>query len=225
VAQKQRALQIAHAITRAGGGRPKLLRAVTDSAEPIYGDGFDLYFSPHNIPALAKTRRLKGELFFTYNGRPPQAGSMIIDTDGLALRTWGWIAYRYDLELWYAWEGLYFSDRYNDGEPTDVVNDPITFDERSRGGGDWGNGDGLLAYPGPLPSLRLKALRRGLQDRLLLLGLERCGGRREARTIAERLVPRALGEAEARPAWPSDISRWEAARQQLLDAISRRCSS
>ena len=35
--------------------------------------------------------------------------------------------------------------------------EPITFDERRKGGEDFGNGDGLLAYPGPLPSLRLKA--------------------------------------------------------------------
>ena len=127
---------------------------------------------------------------------------MILDTDGVALRTWGWIAYRYGIELWYAWEGLYFSDRYNGGAPTAVFEQAITFDERRKGGEDFGNGDGVLAYPGPLPSLRLKALRRGLQDRLLLLELERCGGGKEARAIAEKLVPRALGEAEVTPSWP-----------------------
>ena len=79
---------------------------------------------------------------------------MILDTDGAALRTWGWIAERYGIELWYAWEGLYFSDRYNRGGPTDVMVDPLTFDERSLGRSDFGNGDGLLAYPGPLPSMR-----------------------------------------------------------------------
>src|SRR5208283_3291118 len=107
--------------------------------------------SPKNLPALAFERQGRGEQFWTYNGRPPEAGSMILDTDGVALRTWGWIAYRYDVELWYAWEALYFSDRYNGGGATDVMRNPITFDERrkGRGGeGDWGNGDGVLAYPG-----------------------------------------------------------------------------
>jgi hypothetical protein len=150
---------------------------------------------------------------------------MIIDTDGVALRTWGWIAYRYGIELWYAWEGLYFSDRYNGGGPSSVFEQAITFDERRKGGEDFGNGDGLLAYPGALLSLRLKALRRGLQDRLLLLELERCGGAQEARAIARKLIPRALGEAEddAAPSWPVDEPSWEVARERVLDAIAWRC--
>jgi hypothetical protein len=58
---------------------------------------------------------------------------MILDTDGVALRTWGWIAFRYDIGLWYAWEGLYFTDRYNGGAPKDVVTQPITFRRAPQG--------------------------------------------------------------------------------------------
>jgi hypothetical protein len=148
---------------------------------------------------------------------------MILDTSGVALRTWGWIAFRYDVELWYAWEGLYFSDRYNGGGPTDVMRNPLTFDQRRKGGDDRGNGDGLLAYPGPLPSLRLKALRRGLQDRLLLRRLAACGGAAFARALARRMVPRALGEARGRPSWPDDEPAWERARLELLDLAARFC--
>lgn len=148
---------------------------------------------------------------------------MILDTDGLALRTWGWIAFRYDIELWYAWEALYFSDRYNGGGPTAVTREPVTFDERRRGGADFGNGDGVLAYPGPLPSLRLKALRRGLLDRLLLRELATCGGEALARQIAERIVPRALGEAGARASWPNREASFEQARRQVLDGIEKHC--
>lgn len=222
-AQRHRAKSIADHVKKAGGGAPLLLRAVTDRTQPLYGDSFDLYFAPDDIPHVASARRPAGELFWTYNGRPPQAGSMIIDTEGTALRTWGWVAYRYDIDLWYAWEGLYFSDRYNDGEPTDVFTDPVTFDERGRGEEDFGNGDGLLAYPGPLPSLRLKALRRGLQDRLLLLKLARCGAADEAESLARQAVPRALGEAGDEPAWRSSDVQWERARHELIDAILRRC--
>jgi hypothetical protein len=224
-AQKQRARHIADVIGRAGGGRPRLLRGVTDARNDGYGDALDLYFSPVNIPKVAADRRPLGERYWTYNGRPPSAGSMILDTDGVALRTWGWIAERYDIELWYAWEGLYFSDRYNGGGATDVMLDPLTFDERSRGGSDWGNGDGLLAYPGPLASLRLKALRRGLQDRLLLRQLSACGAGNEARRIVRRVVPRALGEAGASdaPSWSVEEPVWESARREVLDAIERQC--
>ena len=223
--QKRRARHVAQVMGNAGAGPGKLLRGVTSAVDPELGDAFDLYFSPDNLPNPARQQRSEGIRFWTYNGRPPSAGSMIIDTPGTALRTWGWIAFLHDIDLWYAWEGLYFSDRYNGGGPTNVFEDPITFDERSAGGEDFGNGDGLLAYPGALPSLRLKAMRRGLQDRLLLLKLGECGGDREARTLARRVIPRSLGEASDEPSWPSEETAWEAARQQLFDAIEQRCTN
>jgi hypothetical protein len=222
-AERERARHIAEVIGRAGGGRPRLLRAVTDEPRPSYGDVFDVYFSPKGFAAPRADRRARGERFWTYNGRLPEAGSMIVDGDGAGLRTWGWIAERYDIELWYAWEGLYFSDRYNSGGPTDVFVDPLTFDERSRGGSDFGNGDGVLAYPGPLPSLRLKTLRRGLQDRLLVRELARCAGESEARRIVRRVVPRALGEARGEPSFSLEETSFEAARRAVLRQIEVLC--
>jgi hypothetical protein len=222
-ADRQRARHIADVIGRAGGGRPGLLRAVTDAWAPVYGDALDVYVSPQGFSKQVLARTTRGERFWIYNGRPPGAGSMILDTDGVALRTWGWIAQRYGIELWYAWEGLYFSDRYNHGGPTDVLRDPLTFDERSRGGSDFGNGDGLLAYPGPLASLRLKALRRGLQDRLLLRELTACGGTETADRIVQSAVPRALSEASDEPSWSLEEPTWERARYEVLDAIEREC--
>lgn len=147
---------------------------------------------------------------------------MIIDTQGTALRTWGWIAHRYDIPLWYAWAGMYYRDVFNDRAPTDVLVEPITFDD----GSDQGNGDGLLAYPNAMPSLRLKALRRGLQDRLLLGKLARCGEPARARAIARRLIPRAMSEARhgAEPAWPTQEQPWEEARNEIMDAILAACS-
>ncbi len=222
--QRERVRHVAEVIGKAGGGRPSFLRAVTDAVHPVYGDSIDLYFSPLNIPEPANERRARGQLFWTYNGKPPHAGSMIIDTYGVALRTWGWIGYLYDVDLWYAWEGLYFRDRYNRGaEATDLLNDPVSFDERQKGGTDFGNGDGLLAYPGALPSLRLKALRRGLQDRLLLEQLEDCGQAAYARRVARALIPRALGEATGERAWPVHEAPWEEARHLVLDGIERHC--
>jgi hypothetical protein len=222
-AERSRARHIAEVIGRAGGGRPWLLRGVTDNARPSYGDTMDVFFSPTDFPTPARERRARGERFWTYNGRPPQAGSMIVDTDGVALRTWGWIAQRYDIELWYAWEGLYFSDRYNHRGPTDVLRCPLTFDQRANGGDDWGNGDGLLAYPGALASLRLKALRRGLEDRLLLRELAACGGAETATRITRRVMPRALGDAGHERSWSIEEPVWESARQEVLNAIEVQC--
>jgi hypothetical protein len=218
-----RARHIAEVMGRAGGGVPRLLRAVTDIPRPEYNGEIDVYISPYAIPKMRAQRLGRGERFWTYNGRPPEAGSMTLDTHSGGLRTWGWIAERYDVPLWYAWEGLYFSDRYNGGGPTDVLHHAITFDERKRGGSDYGNGDGVLAYPGPLPSMRLKALRRGLQDRLLLEQLRACGGIDTAMQITRNIVPQALGEAKGRPSWPENEAAWNRAHDAVLDAIEARC--
>jgi hypothetical protein len=228
--ERRSARRNAEIIRRHGGGRPRLLCAVTASVHPDFGDAMDVYIAPWNIPEARDRFPDRQVRFWTYNGKPPEAGNMVVDTSGSALRTWGWIAYRYQVELWYAWEGLYFADRYNDGGPTDLTTTVLTFDQRRNrtmtGGRDHGNGEGLLAYPEARPSLRLKALRRGLQDRLLLRTLEGCGGGEAAAALAERLVPRALGEGAGPPgahAWPLDEASWEQARQELLDALLERC--
>ena len=199
------------------------LRAVTDTASPAYGDAIDVFVSPKNIPGARSERRKRGERFWTYNGRPPEAGSMILDAEGIALRTWGWIAERYDIELWYAWEGLYFSDRYNGGGPTDLLRQPITFDERRRGGSDWGNGDGVLAYPGPLPSLRLKVLRtRSARPAA-------SPGAREVRAAGPRAgnCTQRRSESAGRGKWDGPLGcerdLWESARGAVLDAIEAGC--
>ncbi len=215
-------------VHRAGGGPDTLPFMVTDAAAPIYRGAVDVFCSPLSIPPppgwSPRTR------FWTYNGAPPRAGNMTIDKPGTALRTWGWIGARYGVDLWFAWEGMYYRDRYNagpDAPPTDVLRNPLNDDERRSGGVDWGNGDGLLMYPGPLPSLRLKALRRGLQDRLLLRRLAACGPEAsgEAAALARLMVPAALGAVaeDAPQTWPDDEVAWEAARQDVLDAILSRC--
>jgi hypothetical protein len=199
-------------VRAAGGGQ--FLYAVTDRPHFVYGDVVDVYISP-----FAVTLDRPG---WTYNGTPPYAGAMILDTDGVALRTWGWIGWRWRVPLWYVWDAAYYRDRHRDraAPPTDLDRDPVTFDD----GDDRGNLDGVLAYPNGAPSLRLAALRRGMQDRALLDAVEACAGRAAADAIAGELVPTALGDAGApgrsRPgSWPTDEAPWEAARGRLLDAL------
>ena len=223
---EERAQVRAHGLAArgAGSGDGRFLYAVTDEPRDLYRGAVDVFVSPRGIPAPAGFG--PGVHFWTYNGRPPAAGSMTIDKPGTALRTWGWIAERYQIELWFAWEGLYYTDRYNRATaPTPTMHQPITYDERRKGGEDLGNGDGLLVYPGPLPSLRLKALRRGLSDRLLLRRLASCGqaGAAEAARLARQQVPRAMREASGDPAWPDDEASWELARRAALDALARHC--
>jgi len=214
----------AEAARAAGAGR-HVLYAVTDTPQDVYGDLIDIYISPY---AIERERTDSRAALWTYNGGPPLAGSMILDTEGVALRTWGWIAWRWRVPVWYIWDGLYWHDRYSarrkkversaiPQSPFD--RDPVTFDD----GDDHGNLDGVLAFPGVLPSLRLKALRRGQQDRLLLELVARCNAPM-VESLAAAMVPRALADGGGKPpapgSWPLEEAAWETARQRLLDAAA-----
>jgi hypothetical protein len=96
------------------------------------------------------------------------------------------------------------------------------------------NSQGVLVYPGPyvgirgvVPSIRLKQVRRGMQDyEYLWLARERGHGA-VAERVSRRLVPRALheagplGELGARGAWSRDPRAWAAGRLELAEAVLR----
>jgi len=215
MADQLRVRELAGWVRAAGGGPGRFLLAVTHQPTWALGDEVDVYISPFAV--RAGQRRAA----WTYNGTPPWAGSMVLDAAAGGPRTWGWIGFRYGVPLWYVWDALYWRDRHNAGRDTpghDLVADPISFDD----GGDHGNLDGVLAFPGPLASLRLKALRRGQQDRALLEALAACAGADAAQAIARDVVPRALGEVARgeRPTWPATDVAWEAARGRVLDALA-----
>ena len=96
----------------------------------------------------------------------------------------------------------------------------MSFDD----GEDHGNLDGVLTFAANgrcQPTLRLAALRRGLQDRALLELAAKCHPK-ETAALAAKIIPRALGDApsEGTPAWPTDEAAWETARKQLLELAS-----
>jgi hypothetical protein len=206
---------VASWVRAAGGGPGRFLYAVTHEPSWLLGDDIDVFISPFAVRPDA------GRSTWTYNGTPPWAGAMVLDAVGGGPRTWGWIAFRYRVPLWYVWEALYWHDRHNGGRHApdrDWVRQPVSFFD----GDDSGNLDGVLAYPGPHPSLRLKALRRGQQDRAQLEALAGCAGAGAAMSIAHAMVPRALGEVRAgdAPTWATDDAAWEAARHRVLAGLA-----
>jgi hypothetical protein len=216
-AQRQRVRALADAVRGAGGGPTTFRLAVTDDPHPEYGDTIDLYISP--LAAHLTGDRVAR---WTYNGAPPRAGSMVLDAEAPGMRTWGWIAWRWQIPIWYVWDSLYWHDRHNrkgaplPGRALDR-RDAVSFDD----GEDHGNLDGVLALPGCQATLRLAALRRGYQDHTLLDLAAACD-RSAAEQVAAQLVPRALGDADDRPSWPRDEAAWEAARRRLIDLASCR---
>jgi hypothetical protein len=167
------------------------------------------------------------------------------DTPATAGRALIWTAWRLGLDAWHFWNCTYWLDRQNlmtpdgellpwkliDADPqrylTDTWREPLTFDQNRRPAGKQKdqiriNGDGVLFYPGlpagitgPLPSVSLKTLRRGLQDYEYLWLLKQRGV--DTGATVGRLVP-VPGQWERNPA------AWEAARVELgrrLDANDR----
>ena len=216
-----RVVKLAQAVRDAGGGKGKFLYAVTDSPRPEYGDLIDLY-----IPLTPK----RADTFprWTYNGAPPRAGSVVVDAVPPGPRTWGWLGWKWNIDVWYVWDALYWHDRHNrkgaplPGRALDASVDATSFND----GEDHGNLDGVLALPGTRetpcrPTLRLAAIRRGMQDRALLELAARCHPD-ETKALVDKLIPTALGDAPShgRPAWPTDEARWEEARRQVLELAS-----
>ncbi len=181
-------------------------------------------------PGPMHARQAAGEEAWTYNGGEPYAGSQIIDTNGLAMRTWAWIARRYGVQGWLLWETCYFKDIYNDYTGNDVWTDPLTFDSRHRSGAwpDWGNGDGTLFYPGaargvagPVSSIRMKEWRRGAQDYEYMWLLDRQGRSASADAQAAAMIPYAFGDAEGlTSSWSEDPAVWEAARAAMGNELN-----
>ena len=191
----------------------------------VAGDHMDL-------PAL-RARQEAGDTVGIYQGGEPFEGGEALDDDGLALTTWPWIAWRYGLDTLF----LYNMTEW-DYERLDRAKVPWSGGKREIWENplnqSWAtNSQGVLVYPGRyvgirgvVPSIRLKQVRRGMQDYEYLWLARRRGKRATADAVCRRIVPRALHEAGplgklgTRGSWERDPRAWAAARQELADAIA-----
>jgi hypothetical protein len=215
--------ELSQLVRDAGGGPSTFLYAVTSKPQTELGTNIDFYIT-------LEAKRTDTFPRWTYNGAPPRAGSMIVDTLSPGTRTWGWIAHRYNIPVWYVWDALYWHDRHNrkgaelPGRALVATDDAVSFDD----GEDHGNLDGVLALPGDdttpcRPTLRLAAIRRGMQDRALIELAATCKPA-ETDKLVEQMIPRALGDVpgkrvagEGSPSWSTDDVAWETARRKLLE--------
>jgi hypothetical protein len=190
----------------------------------------------------AREEREAGKSYWFYNGGRPGGPAIVIDSPATDARVLGWAAFKHGVDGYFYWHGVHW--RHNSQKTVgdrnqDVWANPVTFDNRTEGKDDNGfiNGDGVLVYPGeerlhpgqdrgiagPVSTIQMANLRRGLQDHALLTVARRLGLEEAIAAEVGRLVPRVFSEAvDTGIGFSENGNDYEAARQRLLRAIARR---
>ena len=188
-----------------------------------------------------EVQRLQGQgrRVWVYNGTRPFSGSFATDDIAVSMRVQPWLQYKYDIPRWFYWDSTYYIDFQGGRGDVNVWREALNFTNRW---GDRVNGDGLLIYPGrdhvfpeqdrgfdgPLPSIRLKNWRRGLQD-VEYLALARSRGHASQATQAvNTLIPEAVlsnTDHDRAVAWQEDGDIWYGVRRQLATLLSPQTAS
>ena len=215
--------------SRALAGRPATagrVRVAQTCNDPIDRQPVDvaLFSADSFTRGLPGAARAVGRRAWIYNGFLPRTGTLLLDADPRGLTANGWIAAVMAIPRWFYWESTFWDDDNRGGRG---AIDPFTTAESFHNAdGDAALGDGLLLYPGRqtgrfagrslgadqlLPSIRLKFLRRGIQDAglIALAARERPA---ETSAILARAIPAALDEARL-----DQPASWETAPQGLAD--------
>ena len=191
----------------------------------------------------AHTRRSgasEGQAVLVLQRDRPATGALTIDAPATDARVQAWAAFKHGAEGYFYWHADHW--RHNSqkqGERNqDVWANTITFDNRGQPGkpiADQGfiHGDGVLMYPGeevlhpeqdrgiagPVASIQLANLRRGLQDHLYLT-LARQRGLDDAVTKAlSSVVPAVFSDAGSTVEFAQTGDVYEQARYQLARAL------
>lgn len=214
----ERVKQYGEILKEASGGRINYF--YTTGPHPnLYGvvDWWCPRASQYN-PVLVQDRQKKGEKGLFYHAGEPSVGLMCLDAIGLAFRTWGWIAWKYRCDGFFDWASNFWGES--------PYTDPLSF------GTD--NGNMYLFYPGnklpqinlpaikgPVPSFRIKMVRRGIQDYEYFYLARKLG--LEPDTVVNAVVQRGLGETGSYGidprAWSRDPEEWYRARDRIGEMI------
>ena len=186
-------------------------------------DIWNVHGAPATIPMeLLRARlRVAGErttVYISNTSGEPAVPPLVLDAPLTGARALAYIVYRYGLAGAMNWE-------------IDLAAGCIKNPRCSEGG--YLNLDANLAYRGeelglpkgtPVPSIRLKALRRGIQD-VAILSLVEEKDPQLAKRIAKAIIPRALGDGVRegkRGQWPADPRVYDKMRNAMIDILEGR---
>ena len=187
-----------------------------------------------------------------YSMNRPGVGTEDTEDDGIALRTVAWVEYKMKIERWFYWyanlNGMDM-DWFQTACTWGCSNPWQDIHLGQTSATNYSNGDGLMVYPGtdvahpadsygvngPFASLRLKEMRRGLQDGDYLT-IATVIDPAAVQNIVAKAIPKALWENPApwdgdpswfqgSVSWSPNPDDWESARAQLAGIISNYCAS
>jgi len=223
-----------------GPGR-RLPVFVTKHWVPELDESIDIWCSgPQGFDVdRAAKERARGRSYWTYNGGRPNGPAIVIDAPATEARMLGWAGFKHDVNVYFYWHGVHWQhNRQKQGErKQDVWVNPITFDNRGQPHKtDHGyiNGDGVLLYPGeekvhpaqdrgiagPVGTIQLANLRRGLQDHEYLALARTLGLTAAVDQALRAVVPRVFSEAGETVGFAETGDAYEAARLALARAIA-----
>jgi hypothetical protein len=221
----------------------KLPMFVTKRIIPELAGAIDIWCVPPQAYDIAKAEeeRKQGRRVWFYNGGRPHGPTLLIDAPATDARVIGWAAFKHDVDLYFFWHGDHWKhNSQKQGERRqNVWANPVTFDNRGQPRkpvDDQGylNGDGVLMYPGeerihpeedrglagPLSTVQLANLRRGLQDHLYLTMARQLGLTDAVNDALRSVVPRVFSDAGETVGFAETGEAFEAARHKLGAAIA-----
>jgi glycosyl hydrolase family 123 len=190
----------------------------------------------------AYEERSRGRKYWIYNGGRPAAGAIVIDAPATDPRATIWACFKHGIDSYFYWHGVHWQhNRQKVGERRqNVWANPITFDNRGQPNkplDDQGyiNGDGVLIYPGeeklhpeqdrgiagPINTIQLANLRRGLQDHQYLTLARKLGLTSLVNETLQAVVPRVFSDAKGTVGFAETGNQYERARYQLAQAIAQ----
>jgi len=187
--------------------------------------------------------RSRGRKYWIYNGGRPAAGAIVIDAPATDPRATIWACFKHGIDNYFYWHGVHWQhNRQKVGERRqDVWANPITFDNRGQPNkpvNDQGyiNGDGVLLYPGeerihpeqdrgiagPINTIQLANLRRGLQDHTYLTLARQLGLSQLVNESLQAVTPRVFSDAKGQIGFAETGNEYERVRYKLAQAIGQR---
>ncbi len=208
----------------------------TTHYQPDLAEAIDVWagYDGVNLSDLPIVRAKGGDHWF-YNGNRPRYGSVILEGAAVDLRVNSWILYKYDIKTHFIWHGTLWQHNMQGPkrhQHQNVFSNPLTF---INDGMNFGNGDGILFYPGNMPyypsenrginelipSIRLKNIRRGQQDANIMWMVENKKGKAKVVNIINKVVPKALSEVSMKDSvlWSEHGDDYDKIRDELLKQL------